>query len=174
MSTHPPQQQSEESAAEQSTEPAATESEHDHEHDHTAGPRRDVGDRTDETEHEPDGTDDTREIRVFRYDPEVEDKQEPRFDTFHVPFTKGMTVLDAVIYARDQFDPSLTFRHSCRQAVFGSHAFSVTGQQRLGCQTPLSALEPPTRIEPLPHHAVVKDPGVDLRSSHHDLEPVDT
>ena len=64
MSTHPPQQQSEESAAEQSTEPAETESEHDH--DHAAGPRRDVGTQTTETEHEPDGADDTREIRVFR------------------------------------------------------------------------------------------------------------
>ena len=173
MSTHPPQQQSEESAAEQSTEPAATESEHDHEHDHTAGPRRDVGDRTDETEHEPDGTDDTREIRVFRYDPEVEDKQEPRFDTFHVPFTKGMTVLDAVIYARDQFDPSLTFRHSCRQAVCGSDAFFVNGQQRLGCKTQLSELEEPVRIEPLPHQDVVKDLVVDMDHFYEEMEAVD-
>ena len=173
MSTHPPQQQSEESAAEQSTEPAATESEHDHEHDHTAGPRRDVGDRTDETEHKPDGTDDTREIRVFRYDPEVEDKQEPRFDTFHVPFTKGMTVLDAVIYARDQFDPSLTFRHSCRQAVCGSDAFFVNGQQRLGCKTQLSELEEPIRIEPLPHQDVVKDLVVDMDHFYEEMEAVD-
>jgi succinate dehydrogenase / fumarate reductase iron-sulfur subunit len=173
MSTHPPQQQSEESAAEQSTEPAATESEHDHEHDHTAGPRRDVGDRTDETEHKPDGTDDTREIRVFRYDPEVEDKQEPRFDTFHVPFTKGMTVLDAVIYARDQFDPSLTFRHSCRQAVCGSDAFFVNGQQRLGCKTQLSDLDEPIRIEPLPHQDVVKDLVVDMDHFYEEMEAVD-
>ena len=171
MSTHPPQQQSEESAAEQSTEPAATESEHDH--DHAAGPRRDVGTQTTETEHEPDGTDDTREIRVFRYDPEVEDKQEPRFDTFHVPFTKGMTVLDAVIYARDQFDPSLTFRHSCRQAVCGSDAFFINGQQRLGCKTQISELEEPIRIEPLPHQDVVKDLVVDMDHFYEEMEAVD-
>jgi len=59
---------------------------------------------------------------VFRYDPEIEGKQEPRFDTFHVPFTKGMTVLDALMYSRDTYDSSLTFRHSCRQAVCGSDA----------------------------------------------------
>ena len=171
MSTHPPQQQSEESAAEQSTEPAETESEHDH--DHAAGPRRDVGTQTTETEHEPDGADDTREIRVFRYDPEVEDKQEPRFDTFHVPFTKGMTVLDAVIYARDQFDPSLTFRHSCRQAVCGSDAFFINGQQRLGCKTQISELEEPIRIEPLPHQDVVKDLVVDMDHFYEEMEAVD-
>ncbi|ERH07743.1 MAG: succinate dehydrogenase and fumarate reductase iron-sulfur protein [Halonotius sp. J07HN4] len=171
MSTQPPQQQAEESTVEQSAESAAAES--DHEHDHTAGPRRDVGDQTDETEHEPDGTDDTREIRVFRYDPEVEDKQEPRFDTFHVPFTKGMTVLDAVIYARDQFDPSLTFRHSCRQAVCGSDAFFVNGQQRLGCKTQIAELEEPIRIEPLPHQDVVKDLVVDMDHFYEEMEAVD-
>jgi succinate dehydrogenase subunit B (EC 1.3.5.1) len=171
MSTQPPQQQAEESTIEQSAESAAAES--DHEHDHTAGPRRDVGDQTDETEHEPDGTDDTREIRVFRYDPEVEDKQEPRFDTFHIPFTRGMTVLDAVIYARDQFDPSLTFRHSCRQAVCGSDAFFVNGQQRLGCKTQIAELEEPIRIEPLPHQDVVKDLVVDMDHFYEEMEAVD-
>ena len=171
MSTHPPQQQSEEPAAEQSTDSAATESDHDH--DHAAEPRRDVGDQTDETEHEPDANEDTREIKVFRYDPEVEAKQEPRFDTFHVPFTKGMTVLDAVIYARDHFDPSLTFRHSCRQAVCGSDAFFVNGQQRLGCKTQISDLEEPVRIEPLPHQDVVKDLVVDMDHFYEEMEAVD-
>ena len=171
MSTQLPQQQTDESTAEQSAEPTAAES--DHEHDHAAEPRRDVGDRTDKTEHEPDGVDDTREIRVFRYDPEVEAKQEPRFDTFHVPFTKGMTVLDAVIYARDQFDPSLTFRHSCRQAVCGSDAFFINGKQRLGCKTQLSELDEPIRIEPLPHQDVVKDLVVDMDHFYEEMEAVD-
>ena len=67
-------------------------------------------------------------LKVFRYDPEVEGKQEPRFDDFHVPYEKGMTVLDALIYARDTFDSSLTFRHSCRQAICGSDALFVNGR----------------------------------------------
>ena len=169
MSTQLPQQESEESTAEETAEPAAA----DHDHEHAGGPRRDVGDRTTETEHEPADTEDTREIRVFRYDPEVEGKQEPRFDTFHVPFTKGMTVLDAVIYARDTFDPSLTFRHSCRQAVCGSDAFFVNGQQRLGCKTQLSDLDEPIRIEPLPHQDVVKDLVVDMDHFYEEMEAVD-
>ncbi|WP_121742281.1 succinate dehydrogenase/fumarate reductase iron-sulfur subunit [Natronorubrum halophilum] len=113
-------------------------------------------------------------IKVFRYDPEVADKQEPRFDDFHVPFERGMTVLDAVMYARDTYDSSLTFRHSCRQAVCGSDAFFVNGKQRLGCKTQLADLEHPVRIEPLPHQEVVKDLVVDMDHFYdqmHTVEP---
>ncbi|ELY60771.1 succinate dehydrogenase/fumarate reductase iron-sulfur subunit [Natronolimnohabitans innermongolicus] len=113
-------------------------------------------------------------IKVFRYDPEVEGKQEPRFDDFHVPFEKGMTVLDAVMYARDTYDSSLTFRHSCRQAVCGSDAFFVNGKQRLGCKTQIADLSQPIRIEPLPHQEVVKDLVVDMDHFYdqmHTVEP---
>jgi succinate dehydrogenase / fumarate reductase iron-sulfur subunit len=120
---------------------------------------------------EPEG--ETRELVVFRYDPEVPEKQEPRFDEFHVPFEKGMTVLDALIYARDHYDPSLTFRHSCRQAVCGSDALFVNGTQRLGCQTQLADLEEPVRVEPLPHQEVVKDLVVDMEHFYDQMEAVE-
>ena len=112
-------------------------------------------------------------LKVFRYDPEVEGKQEPRFDDFHVPYEPGMTVLDALIYARDQFDASLTFRHSCRQAICGSDALFVNGSQRLGCQTQLSDLDQPVRIEPLPHSEVVKDLVVDMEHFYDQMEAVE-
>ncbi len=115
----------------------------------------------------------TVHLKVFRYDPEVEAKQEPRFDDFHVPFTKGMTVLDAVMYARDEYDSSLTFRHSCRQAVCGSDAFFVNGKQRLGCKTQISELEQPVRIEPLPHQEVVKDLVVDMEHFYDQMHAVE-
>ncbi len=115
----------------------------------------------------------TVHLKVFRYDPEVADKQEPRFDDFHVPFEKGMTVLDAVMYARDHFDSSLTFRHSCRQAVCGSDAFFVNGKQRLGCKTQISDLSQPIRVEPLPHQEVVKDLVVDMDHFYEQMHAVE-
>jgi len=173
MSTHPPQQQSEE-PAEQSADAESMPSAQQRREDKKAADREARDERqAEKAEREATANEDTREIKVFRYDPEVEAKQEPRFDTFHVPFTKGMTVLDAVIYARDQFDPSLTFRHSCRQAVCGSDAFFVNGQQRLGCKTQISALEEPIRIEPLPHQDVVKDLVVDMDHFYEEMEAVD-
>ncbi|PSQ08606.1 succinate dehydrogenase [Halobacteriales archaeon QS_5_70_15] len=115
----------------------------------------------------------TVELKVFRYDPEVEGKKEPRFDEFTVPFHKGMTVLDALMYARDHYDSSLTFRHSCRQAVCGSDALFVNGRQRLGCKTQLADLDWPIRIEPLPHADVVKDLVVDMEHFYDQMEAVE-
>ncbi len=115
----------------------------------------------------------TIELKVFRYDPEVEGKQEPRFDTFHVPFEKGMTVLDALIYSRDTYDSSLTFRHSCRQAICGSDAMFVNGSQHLACKTQISELEEPIRVEPLPHAEVTKDLVVDMEHFYDQMEAVE-
>jgi succinate dehydrogenase / fumarate reductase iron-sulfur subunit len=115
----------------------------------------------------------TVQLKVFRYDPEVEGKQEPRFDDFLVPFHKGMTVLDALIYARDHYDSSLTFRHSCQQAVCGSDALFVNGRQRLGCKTQLADLDDPVRIEPLPHQDVVKDLVVDMEHFYEQMHAVE-
>ncbi|MFP4625731.1 MAG: succinate dehydrogenase/fumarate reductase iron-sulfur subunit [Natronomonas sp.] len=117
--------------------------------------------------------DETARIKVFRYDPEIPGKQDPRFDTFRVPYTKGMTVLDALIYARDHFDPSLTFRHSCRQAICGSDALFLNGTQHLACKTQLSDLAWPVRIEPLPHADVVKDLVVDMEHFYDQMEAVE-
>jgi len=110
---------------------------------------------------------------VFRYDPEVEGKREPRFDDFHVPFFKGMTVLDALIYARDTYDSSLTFRHSCRQAVCGSDAV----HQR----SPAAGLSDPGRRpgrrdhsrRTAPHQDVVKDLVVDMEHFYDQMDAVE-
>jgi succinate dehydrogenase / fumarate reductase iron-sulfur subunit len=135
--------------------------------------RREERERQSEEEEREREAENTVHLKVFRYDPEVEGKQEPRFDDFHVPFGKGMTVLDAVIYARDHFDSSLTFRHSCQQAICGSDAFFVNGRQRLGCQTQIADLEEPIRVEPLPHQEVVKDLVVDMEHFYDQMESVE-
>jgi succinate dehydrogenase / fumarate reductase iron-sulfur subunit len=118
------------------------------------------------------------QLKVFRYDPEVPEKEEPRFDSFPIPFTKGMTVLDALMWARDHYDSSLTFRHSCRQAVCGSDALFINGQQRLGCKTQVADLAeegiPETvRVEPLPHAEVEKDLVVDMQHFYDQMEAVE-
>ena len=126
-----------------------------------------------ETKRAADTDTDTIQLEVFRYDPDVEAKQKPRFDDFAVPYERGMTVLDALIYARDQYDSSLTFRHSCRMAVCGSDGFFINGRQRLGCQTQISDLDEPIRVEPLPHQPVIKDLVVDMDHFYERMETVE-
>jgi len=118
-------------------------------------------------------TDDHVQLKVFRYDPDVEAKQKPRFDEFHVPFEKGLTVLDALIHARDEYDSSLTFRHSCRQAICGSDAFFINSRQRLGCKTQIADLDEPVRVEPLPHQEVIKDLVVDMDHFYDQMHAVE-
>ena len=153
-----------------------TESESSEESEHQTrrlSEKRERADMKERAENDLSEHDETVRLKVFRYDPEVEGKKDPRFDTFEVPFSKGMTVLDALIYARDHFDSSLTFRHSCRQAVCGSDALFVNGRQRLGCKTQMVDLEWPVRIEPLPHADVVKDLIVDMEHFYDQMESVE-
>jgi succinate dehydrogenase / fumarate reductase iron-sulfur subunit len=171
MSTQLPEQTEEEST-ETDTEPTAAPRQR------RLAKKRDEAGATDQqrqAEEAEQGFDeeDTYHLKVFRYDPEIEGKKEPRFDDFHVPFTKGMTVLDALMLARDTYDSSLTFRHSCRQAVCGSDAMFVNGKQRLCCKTQLSELNEPVRIEPLPHADVVKDLVVDMEHFYDQMEAVE-
>ena len=169
MSTQIPQQETE-SETEPEREPAAETAQDQR----LERKRADEAEREERAEDAAGGDDERITLKVFRYDPEVEDKQEPRFDDFQVPFEGGMTVLDALMYARDQYDPSLTFRHSCRQAVCGSDALFINGSQRLGCQTQVADLEGDTvRVEPLPHQEVEKDLVVDMEHFYDQMEAVE-
>ncbi|ELZ55620.1 MULTISPECIES: succinate dehydrogenase/fumarate reductase iron-sulfur subunit [Halorubrum] len=172
MSTQIPKQTEESTETEtEAAEPASKGEERRAEKRRRAAERREQ--RQEEEAEKAAADESTVELKVFRYDPQVEGKQEPRFDTFHVPFTKGMTVLDALMYARDTYDSSLTFRHSCRQAVCGSDAMFVNGGQKLACKTQISELEEPVRVEPLPHAEVTKDLVVDMEHFYDQMEAVE-
>jgi len=45
--------------------------------------------------------------------------------TYQVPVGEGMTVLDGLHYIKDNLDPSLAWRYSCRMGICGScgHVF---------------------------------------------------
>ena len=171
MSTQLPKQTEEASESETESDVASKGDERRAERRRRAANRREQ--RQAEEAERAAADEETIELRVFRYDPDVEEKQEPRFDTFHVPFEKGMTVLDALMYARDTYDSSLTFRHSCRQAVCGSDAMFVNGGQKLACKTQIVELEEPVRIEPLPHAEVRKDLVVDMEHFYDQMEAVE-
>ena len=50
-------------------------------------------------------------FEVHRFDPQQERHYVSGYD---VPVRKGMTVLDALMYIKDNLDETLVFRHSCR------------------------------------------------------------
>ena len=100
------------------------------------------------------------EFKISRFDPE----QERHYvSTFEVPIHKGTTLLDALRYIRDNFDETLSFRHSCRMGVCGSCGMNVNGKPMLACYTQVLHLEANSLvIEPLANFEVIKDLIVDI------------
>jgi succinate dehydrogenase / fumarate reductase iron-sulfur subunit len=103
----------------------------------------------------------TRVFRIYRWNPD--DGGNPRVDSFEIDLDDcGPMVLDAVIKIKNEIDPSLTFRRSCREGICGSCAMNIDGINTLACTQPIAEIKGDVRINPLPHLPVVKDIVPDL------------
>jgi succinate dehydrogenase (ubiquinone) iron-sulfur subunit len=61
-------------------------------------------------------------------------------------------VLDALIKIKNEIDPTLTFRRSCREGICGSCAVNIDGVNTLACLCRIDRNESKdTKIYPLPH-----------------------
>src|SRR5690349_14415500 len=102
-----------------------------------------------------------REFKIYRWNPD--DGKNPRTDTFEVDLDScGPMVLDALIKIKNEVDPTLTFRRSCREGICGSCAMNIDGTNTLACLKPIEEVKGAVRITPLPHMKVVKDLVPDL------------
>ena len=107
-----------------------------------------------------EATQKTMKVTVLRYRPEQD--KEPWEQTFDVPYHKDTSVLEALFYIKDNFEPSLSFRWSCRMAVCGSCGMMVNGVPHLACKTFLRDYEgKDMKIEPLANFPIERDLVVD-------------
>ena len=61
-------------------------------------------------------------------------------------------VLDALIKIKNEVDPTLTFRRSCREGICGSCAMNIDGQNTLACLCRIDRnASKDSKIYPLPH-----------------------
>ncbi len=101
-----------------------------------------------------------RRFRIYRWDPDSD--QSPQLDSYHIDLDDcGPMVLDAIIKIKNEIDPTLTFRRSCREGICGSCAMNINGANTLACTASIPAAGD-IQIYPLPHMAVVKDLVPDL------------
>jgi succinate dehydrogenase / fumarate reductase, iron-sulfur subunit len=113
-------------------------------------------------------------IEVFRGSP---DQGETRFDKFVLDLEEHTPILTALLKIRDEIDPTLTLRYSCRQAICGSCAMRVNGKSRLACVTqvgPELAKRGKLRLEPMGNQPVLRDLVVDQKpfwSRYHRIQP---
>ncbi|HEU5482450.1 MAG TPA: succinate dehydrogenase iron-sulfur subunit [Sphingomicrobium sp.] len=104
-------------------------------------------------------------FKVYRYDPDS--KANPRWDRYTIDLDKcGPMVLDALIKIKNEIDPTLTFRRSCREGICGSCAMNMDGRNGLACTTPIEEMKGEVQITPLPHMEVIKDLVPDLSHAY--------
>ncbi len=92
------------------------------------------------------------EFRIRRFD-----GAKTYWQSFEVPVKRGMTVLEALYYIKENLDSSLAFRASCRMGICGSCAMKINDRPRLACETQVLTLGNSVKVEPLDNFKVIKD-----------------
>jgi succinate dehydrogenase / fumarate reductase iron-sulfur subunit len=110
----------------------------------------------------PAGAKQPRTFRIYRFDPDS--GENPRVDEFEIDMAAcGPMVLDALIKIKNEVDPTLSFRRSCREGICGSCAMNIDGVNTLACTRACSEVKhDDVSVHPLPHMPVVKDLVPDL------------
>ena len=110
-------------------------------------------------------------VEVYRW--ERDSGKKPRIDKFFVDTEKcGPMVLDALTYIKNNLDPSLTFRRSCREGICGSCSMNIDGTNSLACLKPFEKNSKTVKIYPLPHMKVIKDLVPDLQEFYNQYKSI--
>lgn len=110
-------------------------------------------------------------FKIYRFDPDA--GENPKLDEFTIDLDQcGPMVLDALLHIKDDLDPSLSFRRSCREGICGSCAMNIDGRNRLACLEPIDKHQGDIKVTPLPHMPVVKDLVPDLKHVYAQYESI--
>merc|ERR1712012_1217148 len=106
----------------------------------------------------------SKKFAVYRWNPD-KPGDKPKMQEYEVDLnTCGPMVLDALIKIKNEMDPTLTFRRSCREGICGSCAMNIGGVNTLACISKIDTNAKVTKIYPLPHMYVVKDLVPDINN----------
>ncbi|KAJ8510947.1 hypothetical protein OPV22_001381 [Ensete ventricosum] len=114
----------------------------------------------------------TKTFSIYRWNPDHPEK--PQLQHYEIDLGEcGPMVLDALIKIKNEIDPSLTFRRSCREGICGSCAMNINGDNGLACLTKIPSSSAATTITPLPHMYVIKDLVVDMTNFYSQYKSVE-
>ena len=102
---------------------------------------------------------------IQRFNPETD--HAPRLEELRADIAwRGTTVLDALFHLRQEVDPTLTFRASCRSAICGSCSMVINGRHTLACKTligpEVEKYGPTITLRPMSNLPMLKDLAVQM------------
>lgn len=72
-------------------------------------------------------------FHIYRWSPD-DPTSKPKMQSYTLDLNKtGPMMLDALIRIKNEVDPTLTFRRSCREGICGSCAMNIDGVNTLAC-----------------------------------------
>ena len=94
------------------------------------------------------------QVKVFRFNPSVD--KEPRYQTYQVPFEKGMSAMTALDYIYQTLDSTIAYydHAGCDLGICARCTGIINGKPGLFCQT---VLEGDVTLEPVSKSKVLKD-----------------
>ncbi|KAK4712651.1 hypothetical protein R3W88_007164 [Solanum pinnatisectum] len=112
-----------------------------------------------------------KSFQIYRWTPDNTGK--PELKEYKIDLKEcGPMVLDALIKIKNEIDPTLTFRRSCREGICGSCAMNIDGCNGLACLTKISS-DSESTITPLPHMFVIKDLVVDMTNFYNQYKSIE-
>ena len=112
-------------------------------------------------------------LRISRFNSETDSV--PTFAEFKVPVQKWTTVLEAILFVKQNLDHSVAVRYSCRQASCGSCGMQINGKPSLACYTKISELNSNVvTVEPMHNFPIIRDLAVDSKQmfeTHKKMKP---
>ena len=113
-----------------------------------------------------------KRFSIYRWNPM--NKLKPKMQEYNVDLSKcGPMMLDVLIKIKNEIDPTLTFRRSCREGICGSCSMNINGTNTLACLCKI----PDTnivKVYPIPHMYVLKDLVPDMSNfyeQHKSIQP---
>ncbi|KAJ3269803.1 succinate dehydrogenase complex, subunit B [Terramyces sp. JEL0728] len=113
-------------------------------------------------------------FQIYRWNPDTPEVK-PKLQTYQINLNDcGPMTLDAIIKIKNEIDPTLTFRRSCREGICGSCAMNIDGGNTLACLSRIDRdASKVLKIYPLPHTYVVKDLVPDLTNFYRQYKSIE-
>ncbi|CAI2375964.1 unnamed protein product [Moneuplotes crassus] len=114
-----------------------------------------------------------KRVDIYRSNPS-DPEDIPKYVTYYINRDEcGPMFLDALIKVKDEIDPTLSFRRSCREGICGSCAMNMDGRHHLACLCSLPDNNEKSVISPLMGMFVLKDLVVDMTHFYAQYKSID-